>query len=80
MVANLLGHKRRTVRRFPDQRASGTMYVALTPTKGQTSANLETDPFRPKLRKAAAARSTSKGLCGGTSSRRLVLVPSDPLE
>ena len=80
MVANLLGHKRRTARRFPDQRASGTMYVALTPAKGQTSANLEADPFRPKLRKAAAARSTSKGLCGGTSSRRLVLVPSDQLE
>ena len=25
-------------------------------------------------------RSTSRGLCGGTSSGRLVLVPSDPLE
>ena len=27
-----------------------------------------------------AARSTSRGLRGGTSSGRLVLVPSDPLE
>ena len=35
---------------------------------------------RPRLRKAAAARSTSRGLCGGTSSGRLVFVPSDPLE
>ena len=80
MVANLLGHKRRTARRFPDQRASGPMCVALTPTKGQTPANLEADPFGPKLRKAVAARSISKGLRGRTSSGRLVLVPSDPLE
>ena len=56
------------------------MCVALAPTRGQTPANLEGDPFRPRLRKAAATRSTSKGLRGETSSRRLVLVPSDPLE
>ena len=79
-MANLLGHKRRTARRFPAQWASGTMCVALAPTRGQTLANLEADPFGPRLRKAAAARSTSKGLYGGTSSRRLVLVPSDPME
>ena len=35
---------------------------------------------RPRLRKATAARSTSRGLRGGTSSGRLVFVPSDPLE
>ena len=80
MVAGLLYHKGRTARRFTAQRASGTMCVALTPTKGQTPANLMASPFGPQLRKAAAARSTSKGLRGGTSSRRLVLMPSDPLE
>ena len=37
-------------------------------------------PFGPRLRKATTARNTFKGLHGGTSSRRLVLVPSDPLE
>ena len=37
-------------------------------------------PFGPRLRKVAAVRSTSRGLCGGTSSGRLVFVPSDPLE
>ena len=37
-------------------------------------------PFGPRLRKAAATRSTSRGLRGGTSSGRLVLVPSDSLE
>ena len=80
MVANLLGHKRRTARRFPAQRAPGTMCVALAPTRGQTPANLEADPFGPRLRMAATARSTSRGLRGGTSFERLVLVPSDPLE
>ena len=37
-------------------------------------------PFGPRLRKAAATRSTSRGLRGGTSSGRLVFVPFDPLE
>ena len=80
MVASLLCHKRRTARRFTAQPASGTMCVALAPTRGQTLANLVAGPFGPRLRKAAAARSTSKGLHGGISSRRLVFVPFDPLE
>ena len=80
MVASLLGHKRRTTRRFIAQRASGTMCVALALIKGQTPANLEAGPFGPRLRKATATRDTSRGLHGGTSSGRLVLVPSDPLE
>ena len=80
MVANLLGHKRRTARRFPAQRASGTICMALAPTRGQTPANLEATSLGPRLRKAAAARSTSRGLRGGTSSGRLVLAPFDPLE
>ena len=37
MVANLLGHKGRTTKRFPTQRASGTMCAALVPTRGQTT-------------------------------------------
>ena len=32
------------------------------------------------MRKAAALRSTSRGLCGETSSEILVFVPFDPLE
>ena len=79
-MASLLCHKRRTARRFTAQRASGTMCVALAPTRGQTPANLKFDLFGPRLRKAAAVRSTSRGLHGGTSSGRLVFVPSDPLE
>ena len=79
-MASLLCHKRRTARRFTAQPASGTMCVALAPTRGQTLANLVAGPFGPRLRKAAAARSTSRGLRGGTSSGRLVFVPSDPLE
>ena len=79
MVASLLCHERRTTKRFTAQRASSTMCVALAPTRGQTPVNLEANPFGPRLRKAAAARSTSRGLHGGTSSGRLVFVPSDPL-
>ena len=79
-MANLLCHKRRIASRFTARRVSGTIYMALAPTKGQTPANLEADPFGPRLRKAAAARSTSRGLHGGISSGRLVFVPSDPLE
>ena len=79
-MSSLLGHKRRITRRFIAQRASGTMCMALAPTKGQTPANLEAGPFRPRLRKATAARGTSRGLHGGTSFGRLVFVPSDPLE
>ena len=80
MVANLLGHKRRTARRFPAQRASGTICMALASTRGQTPANLEADPFGPRSRKAAAARNTFKGLRSWNSSRRLVLVPFDSLK
>ena len=36
-MANLLGRKWRTVRRFLSQRASGIMCVALIPTRGQTA-------------------------------------------
>ena len=79
-MASLLCHERRTAKRFTAQRASGTMCMALTPTRDQTPANLEADPFGPRLRKAAAARNTSRGLRGGTSSGRLAFVPSDPLE
>ena len=80
MVARLLCHKRRTARQFTAQPASGTMCVALTPTKGQTPVNLVAGPFGPRLRKAAATRSTSRGLRGRTSSGRLVFLPCDPLE
>ena len=50
------------------------------PHRGQTPVNLVAGPFRPRLRKATAARGTSRGLYGGTSFGRLVFVPSDPLE
>ena len=56
------------------------MCVALAPTRGQTPTNLVDGPSGPQLRKAAAARSISRGLRGRTSSRRLVFVLSDPLE
>ena len=79
-MVSLLCHKRRTARQFTAQRAFGTMCVALAPTRSQTPANLVAGPFEPRLRKATAVRSTSKGLRGGTSSGRLVFVPSDPLE
>ena len=79
-MASLLRRKRRIARQFTAQRASGTMCAALAPTRSQTLANLVADLFGPRLRKVAAARSTSRGLSGGTSSGRLVFVPSDPLE
>ena len=80
MVAYLLYHRGRTAKRFTAQWAPSTMCVALALSRGQTPANLVAGPFGPQLRKAAAARSTSKGLHGGTSSGRLVLVPFDLLE
>ena len=83
MMANLPGRKWRTVKRFPAQQASGTMCVALTPTRGQTTREPHErppPPFRPRWRKMAAVRNTFKGLRGGNSSRRLVLVPSNSLE
>ena len=55
MVASLLYHKGRTARWFTAQRATGTMCVALAPTRGQTPANLVAGPFGPQLRKVAAA-------------------------
>ena len=69
-MASLLYHKGRTARWFTAQRASGTMCVALAPTRGQTPANLVAGPVGPRLRKVAAVRSTSRGLRGGTSSGR----------
>ena len=80
MVTSLLYHKGRTTRWFTAQRASSTMCVALAPTRGQTPTNLVAGPVGPRLRKVVAARSTSRGHRGGTSSGRQVLVSSDPLE
>ena len=37
MMANLLGRKWRTAKRFPAQRAFGAICVALVPTRGQTT-------------------------------------------
>ena len=79
-MASLLCHRRRTAKWFTAQWAPGTMCVALAPTRGQIPANLVAGPFGPRLRKAAAAQSISRGLRGRTSSRRLVFVLSDPLE
>ena len=79
-MASLLCHKRRTVRQFTAQRASDIMCVALAPTRDQTPTNLMAGPFGPRLRKVATARNTSKGLHGGTSSGKLIFVPSNPLE
>ena len=79
-MASLLYHKGRTARWFTAQRASGTMCVALAPTRGQTPANLMAGPVGPRLREVAVAQSNSRGLRGGTSSGRLVFVPSNPLE
>ena len=70
IVASLLYHKGRTARWFTTQWASGTMCVALAPTRGQTPANLVAGPVGPRLRKVAAARSILRGLRGGTSSGR----------
>ena len=36
-MSNLLGRKWRTAKRFPTQRAFGTMCVAFIPTRGQTT-------------------------------------------
>ena len=66
-MASLLYLKGRTARWFTAQWASGTMCMALAPTRGQTPANLVAGPFGPRLRKAAVMRSTSWGLRGGTS-------------
>ena len=79
-MASLLYHKGRTARWFTAQWASGTMCVALAPTRGQTPANLVASPIGPRLRKVAAARITLRGLRGKTSSGRQVLVSSNPLE
>ena len=70
MVASLLYHKERTARWFIAQWASDTMCMTLTPTKGQTLANLVAGPVGPQLREVAAVQSNSRGLRGGTSSGR----------
>ena len=70
MVASLLYHKERTARWFVAQWASDIMCVALAPTRGQTPANLVAGLIGPQLREVAAVQSNSRGLRGGTSSRR----------
>ena len=52
----------------------------LPPPRARPPRILRATPFGLRLRKAEAAKSTSSGLRGGTSSGRLVSVPSDPLE
>ena len=70
MVASLLYHMGRTARQFTAQWASGTICMALAPTRGQTPANLVAGLVGPQLREVAAVRSNSRGLRGGTSSGR----------
>ena len=49
MVANLLGYKGRTARRFLAQRASGTMCAALIPTRGQTTSESRDRPLEAPM-------------------------------
>ena len=80
IVASLLYHKGRTARWFTTQWASGTMCVALAPTRGQTPANLVAGFARPPLEEGAATRSDSRGLCGEASFGRYILISSDLLK
>ena len=64
MVASLLYHKERTAKWFIAQQAFDIMCMALTPTRGQTPANLVASSVRPWLREVAAAQSNSRGLRG----------------
>ena len=69
MMANLLDRKWRTAERFPAQRVSGTTYVALAPTKAQTTR----EPHRrPPLDSGGGIRrpheTLSRGSAAGTVS------------
>ena len=79
-MANLLGHKSITARRLTTQQASGTMCVALVPTKGQTTRESRGRPLLGLDGGSWRPQNTFKGLRSGNSSGRLVLVPSDSLE
>ena len=79
-MANLLGHKSRTAKRLTTQQASGTVCAALVPTKGQTTRESRGRPLLGLDGGRWRPQNTFKGLRGGNSSGRFVLVPFDSLE
>ena len=80
MVARLLCYTRSIAKWCTVQGASDIMHITRTPVKGQVLANLVADPTRPPLEEGATTQSDSRGLHGGTSSERYILIPSDLLK
>ena len=54
--------------------------MSRTSVKGQVLANLVAEFAEPPLEEVAATQSDSRGLCGGASSRRYILISSNPLK
>ena len=79
-MASLLYYMRRIAKRCTVLEASDTMRMPYTLVRGQILANLVAGPAGPPLKEGAATRSDSRGLYGEASSRRYILISSDPLK
>ena len=67
MMANLLDREWRTVEGFPAWRASGTMRVALAPTRGWTTRQThERPPLDPGGGRRRSREMLSRGSAAGT--------------
>ena len=67
MMANLLDREWRTAVGFPAQRASGTMRMALAPTKGRMSRQPhERSPLNPGGGRRRSRETLSRGSAAGT--------------
>ena len=79
-MARLLCYTGRIAKWCTVQGASDIMHMTRTPVRGQVLANLVAGPARPLLEEGAATQSDSRGLHGGTSSERYILISSDLLK
>ena len=80
MVASLLYYTGRIAKGCTVLGASDIMCMPRTPVRGQVLANLVVGFAGTPLEEEAATRIDSRGLCGEASSRRYILISSDPLK
>ena len=78
-MASLLYYTGRIAKGCTVLGASDIMCMPRTPVRGQVLANLMAGFAGPPLEEEAATRIDSRGLCGEASSRRYILISSDPL-
>ena len=79
-MASLLWYVGRMAKWYTVLGTSDTMCIGRASIRGQILVNLVAGPVGSPLEEGAATQNNSRGLCGGTSSERYIMISSDLLK